>query len=277
MTYAKRLRKPLLRVTEDGAYLLGVDREQAPLTQICIGIDPSLKGHALAVICDGEFEVATGWTDKKRLQQKCPETLNWFKLPTGRTEANSQTRIQLLAGWTLAVIGDYCFKLTRSDVYVAIEGYAFSKRGKGLHEIHGLVEMIKQGLWVKHIPFRIYSPTAVKMAWTGKGHATKDDMQRASEHYYAEGFWNEGSAGENLADATLIAGLLHTELELKAGRAKLKSLSRNMQKVMQRTTKSEPVSIIKRDFITPKESTAPVPVLGRPHKPRLLSSGRVLG
>ncbi len=256
-------------MTEDGTYLLGIDREPLPLTQVCIGIDPSLRGHAISVLCDGDLELAMGWTDKVTLQKKCPHTLNWFKVPPGRSEANSQARIQLLAGWTLAVIGDYRFKLERSDVYVAVEGYAFSKRGKGLHEIHGLVEMIKQGLWAKHIPFRIYSPTAVKMAWTGKGHATKDDMQRASEHFYGEGFWQEGSAGENLADATLIAGLLHTELELKAGRLNLKDMPGDMRRVMQRTTKSEPVSILKREFITPNESTAPVPVLGKPNQ-RLL-------
>lgn len=267
----------MLRMTEDGAYLLGVDREPPSLTQICIGIDPSLNGHALSVLCDGELEFAMGWTDKKRLQQANPETLNWLKLPSGRREANSQARINLLVGWTLAVIGDYRFKLTNSDVYVAIEGYAFSKRGKGLHEIHGLVEMIKQGLWSKHIPFRIYSPTAVKMAWTGHGHATKEMMQEASGEQFGNSFEAEGSAGENLADATLIAGLLHTELEIRAERLSLDAVSDDMSRVLQHTTKSEPESILSREFITPKDSTAPDPILGKPQRQKLLSSGRVIG
>lgn len=245
--------------------------------QVCIGIDPSLNGHALAVLCDGEFEFAMGWTDKKTVQKKCPDTLNWLKLPSGRREANSQARMQILVDWTLSIVGDYVFKLTNSQVHVAIEGYAFSKRSKGLHEIHGLVETIKQGLWSKHIPFRIYDPLSIKMAWTGHGHATKEMMQQACGMEFGREFRKEGSAGENLADATLIAGLLHNELEIRSGRLRLEDATENMRKVMIRTTKTEPEAPITRGFVTPADSTAPDPVLGGPDKPRLLASGRVIG
>jgi hypothetical protein len=60
MHYAKKLRAVVVEAT-------------AQPTQICIGIDPSLSGHAVAVLCDGEFELAMGWTDKKTLQKRCPD------------------------------------------------------------------------------------------------------------------------------------------------------------------------------------------------------------
>jgi hypothetical protein len=185
--------------------------------------------------------------------------------------------MRILIAWTLNLVGDYVFKLTNSQVHVAIEGYAYGARGKGIHEIHGLVEMIKQGLWAKHIPFRIYDPLSIKMAWTGHGHATKEMMQQASGREFGHEFRREGAAGENLADATLIAGLLHKELEIRSGRLRLEDTTEHIRKVMIRTTKAEPEAPITRGFVTPAESTAPDPILGKPDSPKLLASGQVIG
>jgi Holliday junction resolvasome RuvABC endonuclease subunit len=228
-------------------------------TQVCIGIDPSLAGHAVSVLRDGELDFAMGWTDKKMLQKKRSKTLNYFKIKE-RSEANSQYRLQLLVGWTLHTIAAY--QAEAPNAYAAIEGYAFSKRSKGLHEMHGLSEMIKQGLWARNIPFRVYDPLSVKLAWTGHGHATKEMMQEASRVYFGNSFEVEGSAGENLADATLIAGLLHLELEIKSGRLALAEADESLRRVMLRTTKSSPVAIISQDFVVKEGATASDPIFG---------------
>jgi Holliday junction resolvasome RuvABC endonuclease subunit len=235
-----------------------VERSQEVAT-LCVGVDPSLSGHALAIFRDGVFQHAYGWTDKKTAQKKNPTSFSWLKLPSGRTEPNSQHRMDLLYRWTMGHALGYQAQ-TFHGVYVAIEGYAFSKRSRGLHEIHGLVECIKQGLWRRGVPFRIYDPLSIKMAWTGNGKADKEEMQTACLEHFGLEFDESNDPGGNLADATLIAALLQMELEIRAGRILLSDVPERIRKVMLRTTKSEPIAIISRDFVTPDASTVPDPI-----------------
>lgn len=252
--HVKLVRKPQWVLTDSGA--VGITP-----AQICVGIDPSLSGHAIAVLCDGELQFASGWTDKKTLQKKNPHTLNWLKLPPKAREADRQKRLCVLTNWTRQIINSVM--CGANSVHVAIEGYAYSKRGKGLHGVHGLVEWIKQLLWIRGVPFRVYDPLSVKLAWTGKGTADKAEMQEVCADYFGTAFEKEGAAGENLADAVLIAGLLHKELEIREGRLLLENIDEDTRRVMLRTTKSEPEAIITRNFVTAGASVVTDPIYSK--------------
>lgn len=224
-----------------------------------VGIDPSLRGHAMALIAEDKVRAAVGWTEKKTLQRRCTDTLCWYKMK-GNTPSNKQHRCSLLAKWTLANLTPLA--VAGYDVYVSMEGYAFSKRSQGLSDIHELCGAIKLGLWHANVPLRIYDPTSVKLAWTGNGHADKDEMRDACTKLFGMNFDKEGSAGEDLADAVLIAALLHTELEIRDGRLVLEELGADMRRVMLRTTKAEPEALITRPFIHRCEADVVEPVLG---------------
>lgn len=245
MQYAKRLRKVVI---EPAASITKA------ANKICVGIDPSLNGHAIAVLRDGWPDFLHGWTTKKGLQKRQSQWLSYLKVPSGRSESNSQYRMKVLIDWTLSVICDYAFKVPGCKIVVAIEGYAFSKRSRGLHEIHGLVEAIKQGLWDKEIPFRIYDPLSVKLAATGDGKAEKADMQQACFSKYGIKFSAENDPGGNLADALLLASLLYTEIAVRDGVVKLDQLNPDLRSVLLRTTNNEPLAPISRPFASTKEA-----------------------
>lgn len=226
-----------------------------------VGLDLSLRGAGMAVMLDGKLHSATAWTDQKGIQKDYPKLLSWFKMKAN-TESDRQHRIDLITRWVCGAVV-VAHKLA-SNVHVAFEGYAFSKRTTGLSDIHELGGAIKGWLWSRGVPYRTYDPMSIKLAWTGKGTAEKADMVAACHLRFpdlkleAMAARSVETAG-NIADATLIAALLHEELELKAGRARLEDLREGMRRVMIRTTKSEPEALVSRSFITSGAASPPLP------------------
>jgi len=231
-----------------------------------VGIDPSLRGHAMALVLNDRVKAVMGWTDKKTLQRRNPDTLCWFKMRVN-TDRDQQHRCALLSRWTIANIAELVGDCV---VHVAMEGYAFSKNDRGNTGIHELCGAIKLGLWHMGIPLRIYDPLSVKLAWTNNGHADKEEMKEACLKLFGWDFERQGSAGADLADAVLIANLLHVELEVRAGRIQLEELRPSLRRVLLRVTKSEPEALITRPFIHPDEVEPPAPILGGPAESRLL-------
>lgn len=244
--------------------------------QAIIGLDLSLRGPGIAVLLDGgKLLHASAWTDLKGLQKDYRHLLSWFKI-SKNTEADRQHRIDMIVDWVCGSV-DGLSRVAES-VHVALEGYAFSKRSTGLSDIHELGGAVKGWLWSRGVPYRVYDPMTIKLAWTGKGNADKRDMLEACGRAYRD-LWVGGPGhllglGElaerdemvasNIADAVLIAALLHEELELKAGRSRLDHLDPSLRRVMIRTTKSEPEALVSRPFITMEAASPPQPILVRP-------------
>jgi Holliday junction resolvasome RuvABC endonuclease subunit len=230
-----------------------------------IGLDLSLRGTGLAVLVDGQLISLTSWTDHKGLQQQYPHILSWYKMQRN-TESNRQHRLCFMTDIICETIDALCLRC--SKVLVALEGYAFSKLSSGSSDMHELGGIVKRHLWDKQIRFRIYDPLSIKLAWTNSGIAEKDKMVLVAAKKFpnfAEDlkgimYKNLDAAG-NLADASLIAGLLELEYKLKSGIVDLRILEGGLRRVMIRTTKSLPEALISRNFIHIDEATVKEPSL----------------
>ncbi len=233
---------------------------ERPTSIVCIGVDPSLNGTALAVVVDGKLRWIHGWTDKKVLQKRHPDVLSYLKLKES-TELTRQARLDLMSDWVLEQIDRWVSHA--SELYIGIEGYAFAKnnsnRATDLHELGGL---IKQGLWESKIPYRIYTPTQIKKAWTGNGTADKSIMILTAFKQLDLDCGIYDSAGENLADASLIAYLMHTEVELRAGRLRLNELNNHVRETFIQVTKNEPEALLTRPLISQQNVSDINPVIG---------------
>lgn len=230
----RRLRRVLTRPGDNSVAALPV----------CVGIDPSLVGTGVAVVRGGKLLDCYGWTNKKTLADAHPTRLVYYKVEDQDDTARCE-RLCAISDW----IGDFIETLddqAPGRVHVAVEGYAMSRlslRATDLHELGGL---LKIGMWRANVPYRIYDPLSVKLAWTGDGHAKKPEMMRACWLQFGHDFGQYGAAGENLADAFLIAKLLETELLVKRCPEELGKLTPSLQRVLARVTKSEPIPLLKR-------------------------------
>lgn len=253
MKYTKRIRKV---ITQQRA-------------KVIFGLDPSLKGFGLSVFVDGELHGYQGWTDKKGLQKTNNHTLSYFKL-SGATESNKLNRADIIFEWLKHHVNKFrntTIDSRQVDLYVAIEGYAFSGNdSRGASDTHELCGVIKHWLFKRNIPIRIYDPLSVKLAWAGKGNATKEDMINVVERRFNLILDDEDTAAENIADSVLIGALLHLELEVKAGEQLLKDLDESFRRVLLRVTKAEPEALISRDMLHAKHVKAIKPILARERK-----------
>lgn len=231
---------------------------------IVVGVDPSLTGTAVVVIGGaGGIEWQHGWTKTKTLQRRHPDVLSFFALPDKPTMSDRLARINLMASWVVDAVAEWS-RVEDYETYVAIEGLAVSQRSNRASDLAELSGIIKNRIvFGLKVPLRIYDPMTLKLAWTGKGTADKSMMIMSAFRRFKVDYTAMESAGDNFADALLLAQLLYHEVEVRAGRKDVKhDLDGQLRKVLQRKTKAEPITLLKRPLITEKEVKAQPPVLG---------------
>jgi crossover junction endodeoxyribonuclease RuvC len=89
--------------------------------------------------------------------------------------------------------------LKTGDV-VAIEGYAYNAKGRGVEFQYGLGAVIRVALHQNKIPFVEVAPTALKKFAGAKGNAPKADVSKAVEAKW--GYW---WTSDNITDAYVLA------------------------------------------------------------------------
>jgi Holliday junction resolvasome RuvABC endonuclease subunit len=209
-----------------------------------MGLDPSLKGFSASLLIEGRLSDFQAWTDRITLQTRNPSALCYYEPPKGRKLVNRAFRINMLTDWLIAKAEAF------SPNVVAFEDYAFGAKSVGATDIHELVGMFKRWLWIKGIPYRIYPIKTVKKAWTGKGNATKAEMITACLEHLSYSFEDYGSAGEDLADSSMIALLLHIELGVRNGQIRYADLSDHIKRILKHKTKAEPIPLLERTLIS---------------------------
>lgn len=233
---------------------------------IIIGVDPSLQGSAVVVlgsIC-GHIEWSHGWTVNRALQKRHVELLSYFKLPEKAGHADRLSRVRMMADWVLECIREWAFT-PDYHVHVAMEGLAVSQRSNRASDLAELSGYVKQGMMQMDVPFRLYDPTTLKMAWTGQGKADKAAMVMQCFRRWKVDYTELEEAGDNFADATLLAQLLRHEVEIRAGRMNIrKDIDGQLRKILLRKTKDEPVPLISQPLISPSGIAAAPAVLGGP-------------
>lgn len=208
-----------------------------------MGLDPSLNGFSASLLVEGRLVDFQAWTDKVTLQARNPSALCFYKAPKGSTLINRAFKVNMVSAWLIEKV-----KAFKPNV-VSFEDYAFGAKSVGATDIHELVGTLKRYLWIKGIPYRLYPIKTVKKAWTGKGDATKAEMIAACLEHLGYSFEAYGSAGEDLADSSLIGLLLHTELGVRNGSIRLADTSEHVRRILKHRTKAEPIPLLERTLI----------------------------
>lgn len=226
--------------------------------RITVGIDPSISGTGLAAFRDGELVYYKAWTEVRKLKTDHPHHIIWFKAKE-HDHGSRLARIKMIANWVaeeLLTLGAHGDQLT-----AAIEGYAFAARASSASDLHELGGAIKLVMLELGVPFQIYAPSSVKLAATGVGGADKGDMKIACLKKLNLDVTKYGKAGENIADACMIAWLLGQEMAIRDGVLALRKAPADVRRVLLHTTKAEPVALISRKLISHEEIDPPRPML----------------
>lgn len=135
--------------------------------------------------------------------------------------------------------------------YFAIEGYANKADDSKVYTIGGFIEGIKERLYLQGIKIRIYEPTRIKLFITGNGSAGKPEMAVGCFKKYGIDFVQYGKGiSENLVDAYCIGEMLNFELQIRENTKLLDNNPKYVQDCFLKKTKSNPIPLIEREFIS---------------------------
>lgn len=187
-------------------------------------------------------------------------------LPRSKVDDRQQAGIERLAWWSryLRQALDHVAPLV-----VGIEDYAFlaqSNAAYQLGELGGVARLAALGAGAR---LRLHEPQTVKMFGTGSGAATGQlvahavraeigDLFAACNQPAKPGKAQNTLPEEDLAAAYVVARLVWTEIELRAGRMALSSLDEQRLRVFNRCTKAHPINLLARDWLElPRTSLNP--------------------
>lgn len=167
-----------------------------------IGIDQSLNGSGIAAVYRGEVVAFDAFTTTQTKARNMPN-LHFFE-SNDSSMASRIERVEFVSKWLLSwVLRLKCeFGV---PAYVGMEGYAMNMRSNRFSDLCELGGAIKMGLFQNQIPYQVYTPSALKKAFTGKGNAKKPQMIAACESLTNVDLSLYGKSAEDLADAILIA------------------------------------------------------------------------
>jgi len=127
----------------------------------------------------------------------------------------------------------------------AMEGYAYNAKGSSAMQTGELVGMLRMLLRDLHVPFFIFDPGSIKLYGAGKAGANKVAMvMSCSKRWERINFAEYGNNCDNIADAYIIAQLLWELDCVREGDLTVNDLRVQTKRVLQRTTKPYPESLI---------------------------------
>ena len=230
---------------------------------LVFGLDCSVNHAGLVMLKDGVVYDAWFVTDVAKNRelafdgvsfqdiQLTPKT-KWEKLNEGCYESY---RRQLVTESIVNCIMNQCIS-HGSKASVAIEDYAFLARNNSMTKIAEITGTIKSRLYKEGIQVRLHEPTVVKKWATGSGIGTKRMVYNAvvkagfkiPEAYVKEGKKDIDGVATDIADAYVLADMLHTELMVRSGSKTIQELPANHRDCFLRVTKMNPVNLLSRTF-----------------------------
>lgn len=217
-----------------------------------LAIDPSPKGTGVARIESG---VLTGFAFCTEAAGTAKKHSQATLLPKVKLADESARMLRLHT--VREMVFSHCREWYPS--MVAMEDYTFGSGGKGggqlqIGETGGVLRL---ALWEHGYKVRTYHPGSVKLFWTGRGDAEKDDMIERAVAVMEEtgspvlsGFKKLAKLyQEAVADALAIGSLLREEIRFRRGEWKLNEVPEHVVRVFNRVTDSMPVCLIDRPFM----------------------------
>lgn len=173
-----------------------------------LGIDPSLTGTGMVYLENGRM------VKKELIKTK----------PTGDNKVAELNRLMFIAR---------SFDPVGVDIAV-MEGVAYMARNTtALVQLSALNYLIREGLYICHIPFVIVAPTTLKKFITGKGNAAKDEIMMDVYKKYHVTLTND-----NEADAYCLArigeALLNKKIKLSKPQKEVIKLLREQLKIYEK-------------------------------------------
>jgi len=162
-------------------------------------------------------------------------------------------RLVWVGRWLAALVNHLHRIADGRPVYMAIEDYAYGASGQ-VYQIAEVVGSLK-GTALTHpggkFRLRLYDPMSVKLFAANHGHADKEDMRLAAMKNWGADFDQYGPGPEeDLCDALALAVMAWTEAHVRAGRLNLSDLPEGQRRIFLRTTKTYPVNVLDRDWVT---------------------------
>jgi len=222
-----------------------------------LGMDIALNHGAAVELTDGELSNFWYWTD---IAGAAARSKRGERLPIQQMDRSKDKHVRGMI--RLAWIEHYLDKrvLMRTDAaYVGIEDYAL-RAEQGAHQMGEAGGIARILCWFRGFKIRLPDPTTVKMFGAHDGTCHKDAIERAVQERWGADFspLNPPPAksgkvntqtSEDLADAYVVAQLVWTEVQLRAGKLRMDDLHPKEIQVFNRTTKTYPINLLSREWI----------------------------
>jgi hypothetical protein len=145
--------------------------------------------------------------------------------------------------------------------YIGLESYAYKgkKTGSNPYQIGEAAAIFKLHAKMAGLDIRLHDPTAVKMFATDMGNASKEEVQAEAVkmaerddcgldlmRYPTD---KDGGVRGDVADAYVLAKMVQTEVEVRAGRIQLHELEGGPLRIYNRVTKTNPVNLLARPWL----------------------------
>jgi hypothetical protein len=226
-----------------------------------MGMDISLNHGAIVVLDDGKMVDFAYYTDAAGSANR---SKRGYRIVLPNTKDRGQRSVA-----RLAMLENYLDKkilAVQKPQYVGLEDYAI-RAEQGAHylgEIGGITRIL---CWFRGFNLRLHDPTSVKMYIAHDGTCQKDSIEKAVLDRWGVDFSDVNTpapkpnkktaepkqnrrTSEDLADAYGIAQMVWAEVQLRRGDLGLSDFHEKEIRVFHRITKSSPVCLLERDWIT---------------------------
>ncbi len=220
-----------------------------------IGIDLSLNHAGLVQLDAGGRVVWWDWvTDVRAASDRGGRGVY---LPRPKSEDKEQGSLERLVWWEKYISELF---VERDPFYVGIEGYAFRAEGNAAYQIGELGGLVRLAALHVGAKLRCPDPMSVKMFGASRGNATGAEVADAvramtgglfvaANPPQKAGKKQNALPEEDLSAAWVVAQMVWTELQLRAGSMRLDQLGEKQLQVFNRCTKSQPINLLARTWL----------------------------
>jgi Holliday junction resolvasome RuvABC endonuclease subunit len=210
----------------------------------------------LGQLVNGHYLVGTKkGADLAKADDRFTSTL--YRHPSAKQNPDSQYKDAARIATVSADVADVIE--AHGSQFLALEDYAWDAGGRE-YQIGEVAGAVKRDFWEVGLPFRLHANTAVKMFAAKNGNASKEAVMAAVEErwepelfMFCTGASKRQTEGD-LCDAYVLARLCLVEYKLRKGLMQPSHLGGKEWQVFMRVTKSQPVNVLGREWITRPDS-----------------------
>jgi len=241
------------------------------MSYLAIGADVSVNHSAIVVLDqDGKVRLVRYLCQKvKDAKKRLGGTRCIAKRVKHITKEQFEIeRLMWLRDYYDDITGDviqFCMDDDIEAAYVGLEAYAYAAgrgaKGAGMvfksrpYQIGEASAVFRIACKDLNFWLRLHDPASVKIFACNIGNAPKEDVQAACYDAAIMGgldmdaYPDDEDVQGDLGDAFMLATMVRTEAEVRAGRKTLKQLDEGQRRVFLRTTKTNPVNLLDKPWL----------------------------